>query len=56
LARVRATVFEDGIAVGRRVPRVRALPLLPQLADHVLFGAVAGYVLGRRRHRTVVRP
>jgi hypothetical protein len=32
--------------VGRRVPRVRALPLLPQLADHALFGAVAGYLLG----------
>lgn len=33
--------------VGRRVPRVRALPLVPQLADHALFGAVAGAMLGR---------
>jgi hypothetical protein len=28
--------------VGRRYPRVRALPLLPQLADHAAFGAIAG--------------
>lgn len=27
--------------LGRRFPRVRALPLLPQLADHALFGAIA---------------
>ena len=27
--------------VGRRFPRVRALPLVPQLADHALFGAIA---------------
>ena len=31
--------------VGRRYPRVRALPLLPQLADHVAFGAIAGLLL-----------
>ena len=35
--------------VGRRFPRVRALPILPQLADHAAFGAVAGYVLGSSR-------
>ncbi len=34
--------------VGRRFPRVRALPLGPQLADHVAFGAVAGWFLARR--------
>ena len=28
--------------VGRRIPAIRALPLLPQLADHALFGAVVG--------------
>jgi hypothetical protein len=28
--------------IGRRFPAVRALPLLPQLADHALFGAVVG--------------
>jgi hypothetical protein len=31
--------------LGRRHPRVRALPLLPQLADHAAFGAVAGRLL-----------
>ena len=31
--------------VGRRYPRVRALPLLPQLADHAAFGAVAARLL-----------
>ena len=33
--------------VGRRVPRIRALPLLPQLADHAAFGAIAGRLLKR---------
>ena len=31
--------------VGRRFPRIRALPLLPQLLDHAAFGAVAGRLL-----------
>lgn len=35
--------------VGRRLPGVRALPLLPQLADHAAYGAVAAAVLRRRR-------
>ena len=43
-----------GLAIGtvdlslaeRVLPRIRALPLLPQLADHAAFGAVAGHVLG----------
>lgn len=35
--------------VGRGIPRVRALPLLPQVADHVAFGATVGCVLARRR-------
>jgi hypothetical protein len=34
---------------GRLYPRVRALPLGPQLADHVLHGATVGLVLDRRR-------
>jgi hypothetical protein len=29
--------------------RVRALPLAPQVADHIAYGATVGYVLGRRR-------
>jgi hypothetical protein len=35
-------------AVGRRFPRIRALPLAPQLADHVLYGTIVGTVLARR--------
>jgi len=35
--------------VGRRLPRIRALPLGPQLVDHALYGAVVGAVLARRR-------
>jgi hypothetical protein len=40
--------FEYGL-LGRRRPAVRALPALPQLADQVVFGAVAGAVLSSRR-------
>ena len=38
--------------LGRRWPRIRALPLVPQVADHVAFGALVGAVVsrvGRRR-------
>ena len=28
--------------IGRRSPAIRRLPLVPQLADHVVFGAVVG--------------
>jgi hypothetical protein len=35
--------------IGRRLQRISALPWLPQVADHVAFGATVGYVLGRRR-------
>ena len=28
--------------IGRRFPRIHALPLLPQVADHVAYGAVVG--------------
>lgn len=38
--------------VGRRFPRVRALPLPPQIADHVVFGAVVGAVVRHRRAST----
>ena len=37
------------VLVGRRRPLVRALPALPQLADQLVFGAVAGGVLSSRR-------
>lgn len=35
--------------VGRHLPSIRALPLAPQVADHVAFGAIAGATLRRRR-------
>jgi hypothetical protein len=34
--------------VGRRLPRVRALPLAPQVADHLAYGLIVGAVLARR--------
>lgn len=36
--------------VGARFPRVRELPLLPQLADHVAFGAITGALLRSGHH------
>jgi hypothetical protein len=41
-------VLDLGV-IGRRLPRIRALPLLPQVADHLAYGATVGYVLERRR-------
>ena len=38
--------------IGRRFPRIRALRPLPQVADHVAFGLVVGWVLRRRRAET----
>jgi hypothetical protein len=35
--------------VGRRRPRVRALPLAPQVADHVAYGAIVAAIVVRRR-------
>lgn len=35
--------------IGRRFPRIRALPRAPQVADHAVFGAVVGTVLAWRR-------
>jgi hypothetical protein len=34
--------------VGRRFPAIRALPQLPQWADHLVFGAVFGALLDAR--------
>ena len=47
LAGVAIAALDLGV-VGRRFPRVRELPLGPQLADHAAFGAIAGLLLGRR--------
>jgi hypothetical protein len=33
--------------VGRLFPRIRELPLMPQLADHAAFGAAVGLVAAR---------
>ena len=38
------------LAVGRRLfPRVRRLPVLPQVLDHLAYGTTVGFVLARRR-------
>jgi len=59
LPRRKAMVFgaAGGLAIaaldlgvlGRGNPRIRGLAPLPQLADHVAFGAVVGAVLARTR-------
>jgi hypothetical protein len=41
-------VLDLGV-VGRHFTRIRALPLGPQVADHLVYGAVVGFVLGRSR-------
>jgi hypothetical protein len=35
--------------VGRRYPRIRALPLVPQVLDHVAYAVTVGVVLQHRR-------
>lgn len=35
--------------IGRRIPVIAALPLGPQVADHIAFGAIAAPCAGRRR-------
>jgi hypothetical protein len=37
--------------LGRRWPRIRALPRWPQVADHVAYGALVGAVLSRTGRR-----
>lgn len=36
-------------AIGRRYPRIRALPAPPQVADHLAYGALVGTIVARRR-------
>lgn len=38
--------------VGRRLPRIRALPPGPQIADHVTYGIAVAVILARRRSRS----
>jgi hypothetical protein len=40
----------------RRFPRIRALSLLPQVADHVAFGMVVAAVIDRRGRWAVASP
>ncbi len=54
-------VFADGLialldilVIGRFIPTIRALAFLPQLADHLMFGAVVGASI-RFRHRGKAR-
>jgi hypothetical protein len=35
--------------VGRRFPRIRALPVAPQVSDHLVYGAVVGAMLSSSR-------
>ncbi len=42
--------------VGRRLPRIRALPQVPQWLDHVAYGASVGLVLRARRGPTPPGP
>jgi hypothetical protein len=44
LAGLAIAAVDLGLAT-RRFPRIHALPLAPQLADHVAFGAIAGALL-----------
>jgi hypothetical protein len=40
--------LDMGIVAKRRFPAMAALPQIPQYADHLAFGAIAGAILGRR--------
>jgi hypothetical protein len=40
--------------IGRRFTRLRALPLIPQVADHMVFGAVVALLVSRSRDRALV--
>lgn len=42
-----AVAIVDLQVIGRRFPEIRALPFGPQVADHVAFGMLAGWVLDR---------
>jgi len=37
--------------IGRHIRAIRELPQGPQIADHLLFGAIAGTVVAVRRER-----
>lgn len=39
----------DIVAIGGRIPAIRRLPIAPQVADHLLYGALVGAILESRR-------
>ena len=41
--------LDMGIIAKRQFPAMAALPQIPQYADHIAFGAIAGAILGRAR-------
>jgi hypothetical protein len=47
-AGVAIAVFDLKV-IGPRAPKIAALPFGPQLADHIAFGVVAGWMIGRKR-------
>jgi len=55
LASLAIAALDLGV-VGRRHPRIRALALMPQVLDHVAFGATVGAVLSARRRSRAWRP
>jgi hypothetical protein len=50
LAGVAIGALDMGV-IARLFPRVHALPLAPQIADHIAYGATVGAVLARLRRR-----
>jgi hypothetical protein len=44
--------------LARAFPRIRALPQVPQIADHIAFGAIAAASIERSRRATpdIARP
>ncbi len=51
LAGLAIAVLDLGIA-SRRFPRVNALPVVPQVIDHLAYGATVGFVLRRLSSRS----
>ena len=44
-----AIVVLDLLLIGRMFDSIKALPFLPQLFDHIVFGIVAAIVISQRR-------
>jgi hypothetical protein len=53
-AGVAIAALDLGVA-GRRIPAIRRLPLVPQFADHVLFGVTVAYATTGVRPEAVSR-